>query len=195
MAEGTSTAAALPATLSLARDRCIPSAGQPAGDGWPLLCGLGPLSAMATAPRLARIFTVMVLGGWGLTALCEDGELVAGELTANVIRAAARSGGHPPHGDAGELPVMWVRLLSDGSRVQVEVWDNIPAARGVPALRHADPDEESGRGLELVDAVSLDWGWEHQPGEGLKRVWALLGASPTRLSEQVTDVGRQPTRC
>jgi hypothetical protein len=141
----------------------------------PLLCGLGPLDAVSTAPRLARAFTVMVLDDWGLTALAEDGELVASELTANVIRAATGPSGRPHHGDAGGVPALWLRLLSDRARLQVEVWDNLPAAQGVPALRHADPDDESGRGLELVDAVSLDWGWEHQPAQGLKRVWALLG--------------------
>jgi hypothetical protein len=175
MAEGKSTAAVPLANPSLACDRGIPSARQPGADAWPLLCGLGPLSAVPTAARLARTFTVMVLDDWGLTALAEYGELVASELTANVIRAAAGPGGHPRHGDVGRLPVLWLRLLSDRARLQVEVWDNIPVAHGVPAPRHAGPDEESGRGLELVDAVSLDWGWEHQPGEGLKRVWAVLG--------------------
>jgi hypothetical protein len=176
MAEGTTTAEALPANPSLVGDRGIPSAWQLAGNAWPLSCGLGPLNATPTAPRLARIFTVMVVGDWGLPALAEDGELVASELTANVIHAATGPGRRPRHGGAGKLPVLWLRLLSDRARLQVEVWDNIPAARGVPTLRHADPDDESGRGLELVDAVSLDWGWEHQPGDGLKRVWALLGA-------------------
>jgi hypothetical protein len=176
MAEGTTTAEALPVNPSLVRDRDVPSAWQLAGHAWPLLCGLGPLSATSTAPRLARIFTVMAVDDWGLTALAEDGELVASELTANVIRAATGPGGRPRHGDAGKPPMLWLRLLSDRARLQVEVWDNIPAAQGVPALKHAGPDDESGRGLELVAAVSLDWGWEHQPGEGLKRVWALLGA-------------------
>jgi hypothetical protein len=176
MAEGTSTAAAPPVIPYFARDLRIPSAGRSAGDGWPLLCGLGPLNATSTAPRLVRTFTVMVVGEWGLTAFVEDGELVASELTADVIRAATGPGRGPRYGDAGKPPVLWLRLLSDRARLQVEVWDNIPAAQGVPALQHAGPDDESGRGLELVDAVSLDWGWEHQPDTGLKRVWALLGA-------------------
>jgi anti-sigma regulatory factor (Ser/Thr protein kinase) len=175
MAEVTTTTEALPAIPYLLCDGGMSSALHHARNAWPLLCGLGPLSATPTAPRLARAFTVMVLNDWGLTALAEDGELVTSELTANVIRAAIEPGERARRGDAGKFPVMCVRLLSDRVRLQVEVWDNIPAAQGVPALRHADPDDETGRGLGIVNEISLDWGWEHQPGEGFKRVWALLG--------------------
>ena len=126
MAEGTTAAAALPAIPALACDRGMPSARRPAGDAWPLPCELGPLSAMPTAPKLARIFTVVVLGGWDLAAFAEDGKLIASELTANVVRAVAGLGGHPRPGDAGWLPALWLRLLSDRTRLQVEVWDNIP---------------------------------------------------------------------
>jgi hypothetical protein len=144
---------------------------RPGQGTWPLFSGLGPVAALPTAPGLARAFTVMVLSGWDMAAMTDTGALIVSEFAGNVVLAARG----PSHGDAGRLPVLWLRLLSDGGRLQVEVWDDIPMARGVPALRHADPDEESGRGLELVDAVSLDWGWEHRPGEGFKRVWALLG--------------------
>jgi hypothetical protein len=36
-------------------------------------------------------------------------------------------------------------------------------------------DEESGRGLEMVEALSEDWGWESVPGWRGKRVWAFVG--------------------
>jgi len=42
-------------------------------------------------------------------------------------------------------------------------------------LQHPEPEDESGRGLEMVDALSEDWGWENVPGGGGKRVWAMLG--------------------
>jgi hypothetical protein len=41
-------------------------------------------------------------------------------------------------------------------------------------VRHPGPDEESGRGLEMIDALSEDWGWESVPGWKGKRVWAVL---------------------
>jgi hypothetical protein len=40
--------------------------------------------------------------------------------------------------------------------------------------RHPDPDEESGRGLEIIETLAEDWGWETVPGWAGKKVWALL---------------------
>jgi hypothetical protein len=142
--------------------------GQPPGQGWPLSCGLGPLGALPSVPRLARAFTVVALGGWGLSPLIEDAELVVGELTGNVVRAATGPDGKPRYDQAGRLPVLWLRLLSDRERAYLEVWDTIPADLGAPAVRHAGPDDESGRGLEIVAALSLDWGWEHAGGRAAK---------------------------
>jgi hypothetical protein len=143
---------------------------------WPLISDLGPLGALPTAPRLARGFIGVVLKGWGLVGLTEVTELLVTELTTNVVRAATGPDGHPRYDRAGKLPLLWVRLLSDRSRLLVEVWDNLPEMLGAPAMRHAEPAEESGRGLEMVDTLSADWGWESVPGWSGKRVWALLPA-------------------
>ena len=118
--------------------------------GWPLFAGLGPLGALGTVPRLARTFCLMVLDGWGLNGLADDCELIASELTANVVRAAAGPDGHPRYDEHGGLPLLWLRLLSDRAQVRVEVWDTVPLDRGVPVLRHAAATDESGRGLDLV---------------------------------------------
>ena len=144
--------------------------------GWPLFAGLGPLGALETVPRLARSFCQLVVSGWGLTGLADDCELVASELTSNVVRAAAGPDGHPCYDDRCRLPLLWLRLLSDRARVRLEVWDTVPLERGVPLLRKAADDDESGRGLGLVDAISDDWGWDHVPAHSAKRVWALLPA-------------------
>lgn len=69
--------------------------------------------------------------------------------------------------------MLWLRLLSDGARLKVEVWDQLP---GSPVPRAARDDDESGRGLELVQALSVDWGWDELPGRDVKRVWALLAS-------------------
>lgn len=153
---------------------------------WPLVAGLGPLGALPTAPRLARSFTVVVLGGWALAELAEDAELIASELCSNVVRAASGPDGRPRYDD-GRLPLLWLRLLSDGTCVRIEAWDTVAAEQGVPVPRRAAADDESGRGLELVSALSVDWGWDHLPGPDLpgrhvpgyaaKRVWALLKGS------------------
>jgi anti-sigma regulatory factor (Ser/Thr protein kinase) len=142
---------------------------------WPLISDLGPLGALPTAAALARGFAAAVLGGWGLTDWIDVTELVVSELATNVIRASTAKDGQPRYDEDGKLPLLWVRLLSDRLRLVVEVWDNLPERLGAPAIRHPAMDEESGRGLEMVEALSEDWGWESVPGWRGKRVWAFVG--------------------
>jgi anti-sigma regulatory factor (Ser/Thr protein kinase) len=104
--------------------------------------------------------------------LTETIELIVSELVTNAVRATTGPGGQPRY-DRGEigLPVVHVRLLSDGLRVAVEVWDRNPQA---PVPKQADPDDESGRGLMLVEALCERWGWNVKPGWHGKVVWAEL---------------------
>lgn len=142
---------------------------------WPLTSDLGPLGALPTAPRLARGFIGVVLNGWGLDALIETTELVVSELTTNVVQAVTDPDGSLVYDAEGKLPLLWVRLSSDRSRLMIEVWDTLPSILGAPTMRHPSEDEESGRGLELIEALSEDWSWEAVPGWHGKRVWAILG--------------------
>jgi len=64
-----------------------------------------------------------------------------------------------------------VRLGTDHTRVLIEVWDVIA---GAPVTGQAGPDDESGRGLVLVEAVCERWSWETVPGWPGKVVWAEL---------------------
>lgn len=141
---------------------------------WPLISDLGPLGALPTAPRLARGFTSVVLAGWGLTRLADVVELLVSELTTNVVRASTAADGSARYDTGGKLPLLWVRLLSDRARLMVEVWDNLPDVLGAPVMRHAGPEDESGRGLDMVDTLCQEWGWESVPGWSGKRVWALV---------------------
>jgi anti-sigma regulatory factor (Ser/Thr protein kinase) len=150
---------------------------------WPLFAGLGPVGALPTAARLARTFVRTIISDWGLSCLAEDCELVVSELVANVVQAATASDGRPWHPEGDGPALLWVRLLSDGVRLRAEVWDNLPPAAGTPQPRRAASSEESGRGLGIVRALSLDWGWDtgRMPGRPRgrrdKRVWALLEKS------------------
>ena len=146
----------------------------PAGRGWPLFAGLGPFGALPTAPGLARAFTVMVLGGWGMSGLADAGQLVVSEFAANVVQVATAGDGSPVYKNDGRLTELWLRLASDWAVVRVEMWDNLPPSAGVPVLRQAGAEAESGRGLELVGALSLEWGWHPVPGLPAKSVWAVL---------------------
>ncbi len=64
-----------------------------------------------------------------------------------------------------------VRLRRTGSRVIVEVSDCDPR---LPRRRHADFDDEGGRGLELVSLIASRWG-TRSVGDG-KVVWAEIAA-------------------
>lgn len=145
---------------------------------WPLSSFLGPLGALPTAPRLARGFIFVVLNGWGMPESVDLLELIASELATNVVRAATDPDGHPRYDADGRLHLMWLRLLSDRHKVMLEVWDNLPEALGAPVSRHAGEDDESGRGLEMVEMLSDDWGWEKSADWPGKRVWALISVKP-----------------
>jgi len=146
---------------------------------WPLFSALGPIGALPTAPGLARQFTAMTLRGWELASgsdLSDVGVLVVSELASNVVLLATDGDGSPLYQDGGRLTELWLRLMSDRSELQVEVWDNLPAAVGLPAVRRPRADEEHGRGLALVDQLSHRWGCANIPGLPAKSVWALLKA-------------------
>jgi hypothetical protein len=165
-----------PAGIAGARPALAGNGRGTAAVAWPLFSGLGPLGALPTVSRLARAYTALVLGGWGLGGIAGDSQAIVSELTANVVRTATGSDGGPAYGGDGRLPVVWVRLMTDRALLGIEVWDTLPDVVGVPVLRKAAPDAESGRGLEIVAALSTDWGWERVPGMGGKRTWALLAA-------------------
>lgn len=143
---------------------------------WPLISELGPVGALPTAPRVARGFAGVVLSGWRLAGLIDITELLVSELATNVVEAATGPGGSPWYDAEGRLPVLWVRLLCDRSRLLIEVWDNLPEFLGAPTVRHAGWDDESGRGLAMIQEIAEDWGWEVAPDWKGKRVWAILPA-------------------
>jgi len=69
------------------------------------------------------------------------------------------------------MPVVILRIASDCIRLLIEVWDGIPDA---PAAAYPEPDEESGRGLMLVEAACDHWSWQTVPGWPGKVIWAEL---------------------
>jgi hypothetical protein len=109
-----------------------------------------------------------VLKSWGVGGdLPHDIQTVVSELVTNSVNASTGPDGRPLYVD-GHLPVVWLRLLADGSTIRAEVWDDAP---GAPARRATGKDDESGRGLDLVvDALSADWGWF--PAQHGKCTWA-----------------------
>lgn len=106
-----------------------------------------------------------VLGSWGIDAsVTDDAVLVADELYSNAL----------VHACTGEDDRMTLTLALNGLALTVAVTDTDPR---LPAARSSGDAEESGRGLQLIQALSVEWGTERRT-DG-KRVWALLPALPT----------------
>ncbi|MFF2149700.1 ATP-binding protein [Kitasatospora sp. NPDC058190] len=97
----------------------------------------------------------------------ETGLILLSELVTNSCR----------HARGPRDRMIGVRvLLPNPSLLRIEVSD---ANSTLPTIRNASPNDESGRGLELVAALATSWG-AHPRGEGHigKTTWCEL-ALPT----------------
>jgi anti-sigma regulatory factor (Ser/Thr protein kinase) len=116
---------------------------------------------LPTAVPCARLHVVHVLHEWGLRGLAEDAALIASELITNAIDASVVLPERPP---------IALRLLADEKSLLIEAWDQSPLDL---EPGQADADDECGRGLTVVAALSERWGWE-RTGHRRKVVWAEL---------------------
>lgn len=127
---------------------------------WPLHTFL-ELGALPSAVPCGRLHVRQVLWEWDLSDLSNTVELVAAELLTNAITAS---------GELARTPSVKLWLLSDKAQVVVLVQDSNPRP---PIRTDAQPQDEAGRGLLLVDSLSARWGW--CLGElGTKTVWAVI---------------------
>ena len=97
-----------------------------------------------------------VLSEWRLPDGSENAELLVSELVTNAIQAS--------------LSAEWIRpvrlwLSSDRSRLLIQVQDS---NRYPPARTDAHGDDESGRGLLIVEAISTKWDWHPKEDWGGK---------------------------
>lgn len=127
------------------------------------------LPAWPGAVTFARHHARQLLWDWGLKEFIDPVELVVSELVTNAVRASGGLDGL--HAAPGEpLPVVCLWLSPEPNGVLVLVWDSCPRR---PELQQPRLDDDSGRGLLLVELLSASWGsfeLTHQPG---KVVWAL----------------------
>jgi hypothetical protein len=101
-----------------------------------------------------------------MSGLADALELVVCELVADGVNASADGDGY----SEGRIPVIRLCMLTDGARLVAEVWDQAP---GVPVPLSAGRDDESGRGLNLVDMITGSrWGWHPARSGPGKCVWA-----------------------
>lgn len=99
------------------------------------------LGAEARNVREARRFVEQTLRNWSLPDLVDLSALLASELVTNAIL----------HAHSG----VDLSLQRSDDRVRIEVRDD---GAGQPLHRETPIEATSGRGLALVDSLSLDWG-------------------------------------
>lgn len=102
-----------------------------------------PFEAAPAEVRLLRRAAVKQLSQWGVPVAVDEAELLVTELATNVIK-------HVGEGVAATLVLEW----RDG-RLRVEMHDR-SGAFPVPGPRGWD--DECGRGLHLLAALTEDWG-------------------------------------
>ncbi|MCP2340272.1 ATP-binding protein [Actinomadura rupiterrae] len=121
-----------------------------------VVCRLGTgLGAAGEARRrVAAVFR-----RWGRADLEDDATLCVSELVTNALNCGASD----------------IRLLIErhtAQMVEVAVWDDGP---GCPEVQNPDDSCETGRGLGIVEALSVSWG-KHGSADGGKTVWARFVA-------------------
>jgi hypothetical protein len=126
-----------------------------------------PLTRGPQSARNARRLTRSTLRDWGLGSLAEDAEAIVGEFVANAVTHAAVLA---EEGRRIGPDNLGLRLLRRSGEVICAVLDPSDAA---PVLKAPGCADESGRGLQMVDALSDVWGWSPVAGRG-KAVWAIL---------------------
>ncbi|MEV6464609.1 ATP-binding protein [Kitasatospora sp. NPDC051702] len=90
----------------------------------------------------------------------EIGQLVLSELVSNAVQHARMPG-----------RLIFVRFEMEPGLLRIEVHD---ASRRIPMMRTTGDEDESGRGLRLVDQLAKEWGVRPREGGVGKAVWALV---------------------
>ncbi|MGV9912737.1 ATP-binding protein [Streptomyces tendae] len=122
-------------------------------------CAEWVFPAAPDAVRTARSLVRRTLDEWRLDSVGDIAALLVSELVTNALRYAT-----------GPIGVRLVRGPAGAAGVLlVEVSDPLPDP---PRERVARPDDEDGRGLQLVASAARRWGT--RPGEAGKTVWFEL---------------------
>jgi anti-sigma regulatory factor (Ser/Thr protein kinase) len=152
------------------------SSPHPARTGWecPPQIATCTLSSQVRSVPAARAFTFATLRRWGIGYNSQDIAVVVSELVTNAVRHAL-----PGPGASGPPGRVRLGLLQYGPWLLCAVADPSTA---IPVPRASGSLAETGRGLQMIRALSDQWGYT-KPSDTGKIVWAMFAerhTSPSR---------------
>jgi hypothetical protein len=119
-------------------------------------------------PFMARMMVRFILSEWQIASESVDvAVLLASELATNAVRSGPA---RPARGSY--VPYITVSLRHSAGLAVIAVSDE---SENPPELRIAGPESDSGRGLLLVEELSLEWSYYH-PRPGWKTVYCVIDA-------------------
>ncbi len=155
------------------------------------------IAAMLTAARHTRAFARHTLQDWLIPAeQIETAALLITELVANAVKSTGSAETQSRFARSHDkLQVIHIRLSLFRSTFIIEVWD---AEAGSPVPQEQDLDAEGGRGLFLVQRLSLRWNYYHPLNGGKlnggKVVWCELTIAEPNTVEAIHSPLQLPKR-
>jgi anti-sigma regulatory factor (Ser/Thr protein kinase) len=140
----------------------VPTAGE-----YALQTATCAFSAQARSVRAARDFTFATLRRWRTVHSCQDIMVVVSELVTNALRHAL-----PEPVATGPPGQIRLGLLEYGPWLLCAVAD---PGQATPVPHPCGSLAETGRGLQMICALSDMWGYT-EPSDAGKIVWALFTA-------------------
>lgn len=119
------------------------------------------LPSIPESVRIARFHVRAALSFHRLGEYADDVEIITSELVTNAIQHVAE--------DPAVMIGVTVARVWWPAAVAIIVADSSP--RG-PAIRETSWASEHGRGLQIVKALSVHWGWQRYPGG--KVIFAMI---------------------
>lgn len=121
------------------------------------------LPSIPESVRIARYNVRAIMGFHQLGEYADDAEIITSELVSNAVQHVAE--------DPGEaIGVTLARVWFPIAAVAVIVSDS---SRERPIRRQTSAASGRGRGLQIVEALSIQWGWRPEPRG--KVIFAVLG--------------------
>jgi anti-sigma regulatory factor (Ser/Thr protein kinase) len=129
------------------------------------------LEALPNAPYWARRLANASLRSWRLwPETVETAELLISEMVTNAVKASSAHTEQLTYSGLAGVDKISLTVRHMAGRVIVEVFDSDSRP---PLLSEAGAEDESGRGLMLVQALSKEWGYFFAPAGG-KVVYCVL---------------------